>query len=100
VRRATVLLLLLLAVGCGSEDRGLPFGSYAGSTAAHQALTVDVAGSSVHINSHRTERGPDKGWIERTAPHTRVKCHPTPHRELRCLVTVAGHTETVDLMRL
>jgi hypothetical protein len=100
-RVAALVLLLALASACSSSDKGpLPGGSYAGSTAGQQALTIEVVGSTLMINGGKSSRGPDHSYIEKKPPHTKVVCSRAEDKQLSCLVTVGGRTETVLLLKL
>jgi len=95
-----LLVVLLLVAGCEGDDRTLPNGAYAGSTADRQAVEVAVEGGKVWVNGIETKPDRDRVFVQRKAPRMAVKCRTAPDRELVCEVTRSGRTETVELMRL
>lgn len=100
MKRVLLVVLLLLVAGCEGDDRTLPNGGYAGSTADRQAIEVAVEGSKVWINGLETRPEKDRRYVQKKAPRIAVRCRTAPRRELVCEVTRAGRTETVELMRL
>jgi hypothetical protein len=98
--RPALLLVLLLLAGCQNDHRALPQGSYAGSSADRQAVTVDVGGGKVFVNGLETKAGARDSFVQKKAPRISVRCHTAPRRELVCVVTRAGRSETVELLRL
>lgn len=111
MRRVALLLAWLLALsacGDGASNSFTPPGSYAGSTAADQAITLDVS-DKVRIN-RREGRFVQRGVIEVKdgGAVTTLSCKVVDNKgeELRCTLRVtpnqsgAPTTEVLDLMRL
>lgn len=115
VATSTVALL----AGCQAATGGLPDGSYAGSNQANQAVTVIVSGGRVvSFDQLVVGRGLHNSYrvysttYKRRLPLASIKCRSAFHdQELFCSVrvtrdypaaglTVSGHSETVELMKL
>lgn len=98
-----VVVALLIAVGgCGSDNRYLPAGSYAGSTATEQPFTIDSA-DKPKVDGKKAEW---EGYGELHAVglkgKPRLRCRMTVEdREMRCTVRWApGVVETIELVRV
>jgi hypothetical protein len=100
MKRVLLMVVLLLVAGCEGDDKALPNGGYAGSTADRQALEVVVNGGKVLINGLETRAERDNRFVQKKAPRLAVRCRPAPEHELVCELTRGGRTETVELMRL
>ena len=101
--RRLAAVLLLAAAGCSNNEqyRSLPDGSYAGSTRDRKAIVVDVGGGGLRVDGHDTLRGEDGEYVEEKPPRRRLTCRSVAGGdELVCEVAWAGHTETVELMKL
>lgn len=106
---AALVVAPLLLSGCGGGKKPfIPPGTYAGSTAADRAFTLDV-GEKVTVNK-REGRFTDRGVVQ-VKDHgivTTVTCKVTDRKgeELRCEVRTAPPgtpipaTEVIDLMLL
>lgn len=103
--RLTVLALIGASlVACrtaGAAAAALPDGSYAGSNAAAQAVTVDIVGGAVSdYDAWPTVRQAHGGF---RSPHFQVdlSCRSAYHNtELFCRLTHGRSTQTVELMKL
>lgn len=103
-RLAVLALAIATLGGCHAADAAatasLPNGSYAGSNAAAQAVTVEVSNGTVVYDGWPTSRLPGGGYRSR---HYRVNlsCRPIDRQtELVCRVGSAESTQTVELMKL
>ncbi len=94
MRRAAVVLALLLLAACSQDERFLPVGEYAGSTALDAPFTLTVAGTP-KVNGQKGR------WDERGAikvdGYPVIRCRTVNNgEELRCQVG----DETVELLRV
>jgi hypothetical protein len=93
----------LVAAGCGQAQtvRNLPDGSYAGSNAANQAVTVGVGGGRVeYYDGHKVQLAAHGAGYDRKDRVTLLCRSAFKGTELECQVQSPTGSESVELMKL
>lgn len=106
MRRGLALILAgaaLVAGGCGQAQTGksLPDGSYAGSNAANQAVTIGVLGGRVaYYDSHKVRLAAHGAGYDRKDRVTLLCRSAFKGTELECRLQGPTGSESVELMKL
>ena len=102
VRRVVLLALALPLLSCGNASAPfVPDGAYAGSNAAAQEVVLQVHGGEVKLNSKTLKRDAKTGaYVEKKRKWSISCAKEKGSKDIRCELTMGGHTETVELMHL
>ena len=102
IRPLLIGLAIVVVLGACSDQAGpLPSGTFAGSTEARRAITIEITGREVKVDQTKA-RLLSNGTIEarRLPGRPTLKCRSQAKgEELRCTLRRGREHETVELMR-